>query len=300
VELRELRAFVAVVEEGGMSAASRRLHLSQSALSQTIGNLEHGLGVQLLVRSSAGVRPTAAGAALLGEARGVLARHAAAIRAMAHYTSPDGRVLRVGIPSELPPTLLPGTLERFAAECPDTRVVTSYLSSAAQITALRADDLDAGLVRERPRGSEFDAVLVARERLGVLISSEVAADRACDNGIALDALDGMEWIGFSRAQAPAWFDELTAIFGTHGIDVGGWSHGDQDLIPAVKLMGVGAGTSRAFALAPPNWPHPVPAGICWVPLSGHPLVRRTWAVWSADSRRRELGHFVAALEMIDV
>lgn len=110
MELRELKSFVAVVEEGGMSAAARRLHISQSALSQTISGLEHELGTQLLLRSSAGVHPTAAGTVLLGEARAVLARYAQAVRTMADHTIEGSGILRLGIPSELPPTMLPGTL----------------------------------------------------------------------------------------------------------------------------------------------------------------------------------------------
>lgn len=90
MELRELRVFVAVAEEGGMSAAARRLHVSQSALSQTVTALERQLGVKLLVRSSSGVRTTEAGAVLLSEARAVLARHDQAVRTMAALTAQGG------------------------------------------------------------------------------------------------------------------------------------------------------------------------------------------------------------------
>ncbi|WP_415924784.1 helix-turn-helix domain-containing protein [Streptomyces sp. AK08-01B] len=62
-----MRAFVAVVEEGGLSAAARRLHISQPALSHTVSGLEREFGVQLLVRSSTGVRPTDAGLTLLAK-----------------------------------------------------------------------------------------------------------------------------------------------------------------------------------------------------------------------------------------
>ncbi|WP_329179186.1 LysR family transcriptional regulator [Streptomyces sp. NBC_01477] len=61
MELCELRAFVVVVEEGGLSAAARRLRVSQSALSQTIGGLERRIGVKLLVRASTGVTTTDVG-----------------------------------------------------------------------------------------------------------------------------------------------------------------------------------------------------------------------------------------------
>ena len=300
MELRELKGYVAVVEEGGMSAAARRLHVSQSALSQTINSLEREVGVKLLVRCSGGVRPTAAGMTLLGEARAVLARYAQAVRTMADYTTEGSGVIRLGIPMELPPSVLPGTLSRFAADSPNARIVPTHLSTVAQFAALRSDDLDVGLVRERPAGSELDAMLVVRESLGILIASDRAAELSGPDGISLEALRGMDWVGFPRTHSPAWYDELTAIFRAHAIDVGPSSRDDPELIPAVKLMGVGASAGHAFALAPPNWPHPIPKGISWAPLAGHPLIRRTWVVWPADSRRRDVGHLVAAFEVIDI
>ena len=283
-----------------MSAAARRLHVSQSALSQTISSLEREVGVKLLVRSSAGVRPTAAGMTLLGEARALLARYAQTERTMADHTTNGSGVIRLGIPFELPPSVLPGTLSRFAADCPDARIVPRHMATAAQFAALHSDDLDVGLVRERPAGSEFDAILVVRESLGILIASDRAAEVSGPDGISLEALRGMDWVGFPRTHSPAWYDELTAIFCTHGIAFGPSSQDDQELIPAVKLMGVGASAGRAFALAPPDWPHPIPAGISWAPLVGHPLIRRTWAVWPANTHRRDVGHLVAAFEVVDI
>ncbi|MEU8059624.1 LysR family transcriptional regulator [Microbispora bryophytorum] len=291
VELRELRVFVVVAEEGGMSAAARRLHISQPALSQTVGMLERRLGVKLLVRSSAGVRPTEAGVTLLAEARAVLARHDRALRTMAAYTSGDGGVLRVGIPLELPSDLLGPALDQLAVAHPGTRVQARHLSTAAQLAALQAGELDVGLLRERPAGHEFDAMLVAREKLGVLLAAEQAAELRGPGGIRLDALAGLEWVGFPRTGSPAWFDELTAILRSHGLDLGPAAPEGQELIAEVKLAAVSAG--RAFALAPPRWPQPLPPAVAWSALAGHPLIRRTWAVWPATARRRDLADFVA-------
>lgn len=294
MELRELRAFVAVVEEGGLSAAARRLHVSQPALSQTVSGLERQLGVKLLVRGSAGVRATEAGTALLGEARAVLARHDQALRAMAQYTGPGGGALWIGIPLELPSGLLEPALAELAGAHPDTRVQARHLSTAEQLAALQSGELDVGFLRERPSGPEFDALLVVRERLGVLLAAEQAAELAGPDGIALDALVGLQWVGFPRSGSPAWYDELTAILRGHGLDLGPEAPQGQALIAEVKLAAVASG--RAFALAPPGWQQPLPARVTWSPLVGHPLVRRTWAVWPADSHRRDLGRFIAALD----
>ena len=294
MELRELAAFVAVVEEGGLSAAARRLHVSQPALSQTISGLERELRMKLLKRSRTGTRPTEAGITLVGEARAVLARYEQALRVMARYTGEGEGILRLGIPLEFPAVVLSPAMAELVEACPDTKVQARHLSSAQQLAALRAGELDVGLLRERPSGEQFDAMLVTREELGVLLSADQAAELAGPDGVALDALGGLEWLSFPRLDSPAWYDELTAVLRSHGLDPGPDAPENQQLIAEVKLAAVSAG--RAFALAPPNWSQPIPDGVSWAPLAGRPLVRRTWAVWAADSRRRDLGRLLAALD----
>src|SRR5881397_4233053 len=70
MELRHLRYFVAVAEEGSLTvAAKRRLHTAQPSLSRQIRDLEHEAGVQLLVRGAHGVELTDSGRAFLDHAR---------------------------------------------------------------------------------------------------------------------------------------------------------------------------------------------------------------------------------------
>jgi DNA-binding transcriptional LysR family regulator len=282
MELREMRAFVAVVEEGGLSAAARRLHLSQPALSQTINTLERELGVRLLVRTSTGAQPTEAGMTLLAEARAVLARYDQALSAVSRHGTAEASVLRIGIPLELPTDLLAQPLSEVATAYPATRVGARHLSTSEQFAALRAGELDIGLVREHPAGQDLDAMLVTEERLGVLLAAEQA-----------ERLAGLDWVGFDRSESPAWYDEITAILRSHGIDLGAPAPAGQELIADVKLAAVIA--DKAFAFAPPDWPQPIPAAVTWSPLAGHPLIRRTWAVWPASSRRRDVGLLVSAL-----
>jgi DNA-binding transcriptional LysR family regulator len=92
--LAALRSLVAAVEEGSLSAAARRLGITQPAVSQQIAALEQGYGVELVIRGRNGIRPTEAGVLTVAHAGDVLARLArlgdelAALQA-----SSDGRLV---------------------------------------------------------------------------------------------------------------------------------------------------------------------------------------------------------------
>jgi DNA-binding transcriptional LysR family regulator len=295
MELREMRVFVAIAETGGLSSAARRLHLSQPAVSHTVHAIERELGVQLLVRTSTGVQLTEIGSTLLTEARAVLGRYEQAITTLTGSGPPGAAELRIGVPLELPHELLAPPLASLAVEYPGTKVRPRHLSSSGQLAALRAGELDVGLLRERPIGPDLDAVGVNRENLGVLVSDDVAEQLNGPDGIPLESLAGLDWVGFPRSGSPAWFDQLTAILRGHGIDVGPGVPDNQLLLPELKMVTVATGA--AFAFAPPDWPPPLPSGITWCRLVGNPVVRRTWAVWPAGSRRRDLGHFIASIQI---
>ena len=82
MELRHLKYFIAVAEEGNLTlAAERRLHTAQPSLSRQIRDLEYELGVPLLKRSARGVKLTKGGEIFLDLARLVLAQVVAAVRA---------------------------------------------------------------------------------------------------------------------------------------------------------------------------------------------------------------------------
>src|SRR5258705_3982582 len=82
MELRHLRYFVAVAEEGSLTvAAERRLHTSQPSLSRQIRDLEDEVGAQLLIRGARGIELTTAGRVFLDHARLALAQVEAAANA---------------------------------------------------------------------------------------------------------------------------------------------------------------------------------------------------------------------------
>src|SRR5882672_5751128 len=97
MELRLLRYFVAVVEEGSLTtAAEQRLHTSQPSLSRQIRDLEHEVGTELLTRSIRGVELTAAGKAFLDHARLALMQVDAAVEAARKEARPTKKTFAIG------------------------------------------------------------------------------------------------------------------------------------------------------------------------------------------------------------
>ena len=96
VDLRHLRAFVVVVEEGSISRAAPRLFITQPALSRQIQQLEEEVGQPVLARGPHGVEPTPVGVELLEKARAAIEATEAALR-VGDGERPHGR-LTLGLP----------------------------------------------------------------------------------------------------------------------------------------------------------------------------------------------------------
>src|SRR3981189_25743 len=98
MELRHLRYFIAVAEEGSLTlAAEKRLHTAQPSLSRQIRDLEYEVGVQLLSRSVHGIELTAAGRAFLDHARLALTQAEAAKEAARRVAQPAKPTLALGV-----------------------------------------------------------------------------------------------------------------------------------------------------------------------------------------------------------
>jgi DNA-binding transcriptional LysR family regulator len=127
VELRHLRAFVAVAEELNFTRAAARLHLAQQALSSQVRQLEDLVGARLLARTTRKVELTTAGRALLERAPALLEGVEAALDAAAQAGRGETGELRVGLLATAPLALTPRLLRAFAERRPGVAVsVRSY------------------------------------------------------------------------------------------------------------------------------------------------------------------------------
>ncbi|RCV48435.1 LysR family transcriptional regulator [Marinitenerispora sediminis] len=208
LDLRQLEYFVAVAEESSITRAARRLRMAQPALSQAITRLERRLGARLFDRGGREVRPTAAGFALLPEARFLLAR----ARELADALPASGGLpplpLRVGCAASAVSGLLPRVLPDFLHRRPDVRPVVREMGQHAQLTALRRGEIDVGICRLR-RGEDGIVLRPLRdERLYCALPAEHPL--AAAGSVALETFAGQDLVGFPRDMAPVAYDAIVS------------------------------------------------------------------------------------------
>lgn len=146
VTLRQLEYFVAAAELGSMTAAAERVHLSQSAVSTALADLERALGVQLLIRHARGLALTPAGERVLAEARRLMG----AVEDLQTSARELGEALEgslsVGCYSTLAPIVLPRVIADFTDDHPKVDLTVMEGSHSYLHEQLRAGTCEVALM----------------------------------------------------------------------------------------------------------------------------------------------------------
>jgi LysR family transcriptional regulator, hca operon transcriptional activator len=173
MELRHLRYFVAVAEEGSVTlAAERRLHTAQPSLSRQIRDLELEVGARLMTRSSRGIELTAAGRAFLDHARLALSQVEAAASAARRAAHPEQKTLALGFLSGCEPEWLPAVLHILREELPKIEVTISSQHSPQLAAGLAGGKLDAAFMRPEKRYPALVYRVLITEPLIVILASD--------------------------------------------------------------------------------------------------------------------------------
>src|SRR6185503_3095284 len=182
MELRHLRYFIAVAEEGSLTlAAEKRLHTAQPSLSRQIRDLEYEVGVQLMIRSVHGIELTAAGRAFLDHARLALTQAEAAAEAARRAAHPVKPTFAIGFQIGQEVDWLPRSTSLLRDELPNIEIRVSSDHSTMLADNLERGKLDVAFLRRQPN-SDLEYKLVAEEPLVVILPSDhpLAARKAID------------------------------------------------------------------------------------------------------------------------
>jgi DNA-binding transcriptional LysR family regulator len=237
MELRHLRYFVAVAEEGNISRAAQRLHLTQPALSRQIKALEDEIGLCLLERKANSVQLTEPGQTLLREGREVLARADLALERVQASAAPTH--LRVGYAPSLTFGLLPVAIERFTQIHPRVRVELWDLSSTQLLEGLAKGTLDliVTAIPDNAKGVTWTQLQQHQIRLAVNKNHPLAKEKV----ITPAQLHNQRLLLFCQNEYPEYWQRTHQWFRSEGIDakVAGQYDGITSLIAAVEA-GLGA------------------------------------------------------------
>jgi DNA-binding transcriptional LysR family regulator len=205
LEFRQLRYFVAVAEEGNLTAAARRLHVSQPPITRQIRQLEEELRVELLVRSSKGVQLTEAGQLFFVEAKRLLnISHAAVEKSRAAQAGDIGR-LDIGYFGSTIYTVVPQLVRNFLKARPNITVRIQRAGKDEQVARLRDGQLGIGFARYYSVEQDIQTIRVGEERLYIAERFDLGLPGAADS---IEKVGGRSLIVFPQQGRPGFADEV--------------------------------------------------------------------------------------------
>ena len=294
MELRQLRHFVAVAEELHFGRAARRLRMAQPPLSQSIMRLEESLGAKLFQRSSREVQLTAAGTALLAQAREIVQRADEAERAVKLSASTERTIVRVGfVPLSTSRALLQAVRE-FRRRRPHIEVELHELASATQLRRLRRGALDIALTVV---GSDLSGLASALlTRFGPVIATPERWPLAKQRVAHVSDIKGLPFMLFPQQLEAPYFAELFSVCRRSGFTPTFTQRVSQPYT-MLSLVAMELG----IAIVPASARHPAVAGVAFVPLAGLPHSFDTQVViaWPQRKVPAHIAEFVALIRSLD-
>ncbi len=249
MDLRHLKHFLAVGDAGSITAAAKKLRLTQPALSRQIKALEEELDTALLDRGAHSIHLTPAGEVLMAEARKLVKFSDTMVEKV--KATATGEPLRVGYAPSLAGEFLSVAIERFTQFHPRVRVSLYDWSSAEMRAGLQAGKLD--LIVAAPctgihepirwitlRDYGWQVVMPANHPLGKL------------KRVAAKDLDGQRMLLYDREHYPDYWDRVTGFFREHQLQakIAGEFDGISSLTAALEgnlgiaLLSTGSGIER--------------------------------------------------------
>jgi LysR family hca operon transcriptional activator len=292
MELRHLRYFVAVAEEGSLTvAAEKRLHTAQPSLSRQLRDLEQEVGAQLFTRGARGVELTPAGRAFLDHARLALGQAAEAVQAARRAARPAKASFAVGFLTGQEVDWLPHVTRILRFDLPNIDFKVSSLYSPDLADALQSGEVDLGFLRIEPR-PDVTYRVIAREPLVAILPSDHRL--AAKPEIEPRDLEGEVFVGFSDVPHVL-RDVVDAYLGQSGVDVTP-SHHIDNFAMGISLVA----STRGVALLPAYVEPLLPWSVVSRKLSGEPPTIDLAIGYRADNPSPVLRTFLGGVDQLIV
>jgi len=296
IDLRLLRYFVAVAEEGHLTRAAARLGIQQPPLSQQIRVLEQELDVVLFTRLPRGMALTEAGKVLLDEARGIFDRLDSAISGVRGVARGELGRLAVGFTesASLHP-FVPRVLRAFRADAPEVRFVVEENNTPDLVQAIHDQRLDAAFIRSpvsNVEGLSIETVLT-EDMILALPAAHPLAQRG-DQCISLSALVAEDFILIHRPNGPGFYDAIIAACLNTGFSPRVIQETHKNL-STLSLVAAGMGVS----IIPASMRHVEMEGVAYRWIAGAPALQAPLHLaWRTSNTSGALRRLIALARML--
>lgn len=210
MELRHLRYFAAVVKWKGYREASRRLHIAQPAISQTVRDLEEELGLKLFSRAKRVAQLTPEGKLFYGEALRTLAQAEAAINTAKRAAKGEMGQLAIGFLGSATYAFLPELVRKYKAQFPGVKLALQELTPLQQEIAFDKGEIDIGFTRtlSTEQSQTFSSRCLYRDPMMAVLpySRRIETKRLRLTDLASDS-----FVLFHREGSPSLFDTITGM-----------------------------------------------------------------------------------------
>jgi DNA-binding transcriptional LysR family regulator len=294
MEIRHLRYFVAVGEEGHYGRAAERLGIAQPALSRQIQDLERELGFTHFDRLPRGVKLSAAGKLFLSDARRILQEVQGAKLRAERVARGKAGTLRVGFVEALSwHGVVPSSFRRFRRREPDAQLELHPMLSNLQIEAVRSGKLDAGFIfsLEAPDG-DVAQLLVAQYKVMLAAPQGHAVTRF--KRLRLCDLRDAPFIWLHRWVNPVYYDRIMHVCLRGGLQAPRVVQHVVDHATMLSLVSCRLGV--AFVSETTRWQ--CPRGVTLLPVVDLDFPVPFYLIWRMDTRSALLQNFVAQVEAV--
>jgi len=210
MELRHLRYFTAVVQWKSYREASRRIHVAQPAISQTVSDLENELGLKLLSRAKRVTQLTSEGEVFYAEAVRTLAQAELAVETARRVARGHIGRLSIGFIGSATSAFLPGLVRKFKGSYPGVKLTLHELSPVQQDAAFEKGEIDIGFTRTltAERSRTFSSRVLFRDPLLAMLPR---SRRVKGKRVRIADLASESFVLFHREAHPALFDTVLTV-----------------------------------------------------------------------------------------
>lgn len=290
-DLRQLRAFVAVVEEGSFTLAARRIFVTQSAVSHSLRTLEEQLSCRLLDRTGKKVAVTPEGELLLRRCKRVIFELEQATRDLDGLRRWGQTRIRIGAPHSLCHFLIPSVLREFRDCFPRCEPVIEAGDTTFLLDRLASAELDL-VVGLKPRGKGDDGYRpMFKDRLAFVVSP--FHPWALDSSAVLSTINDQQFIIYAKAtETHRLIEEWLEQNG--GREKKPLVLGDMQAIKEMAKLGIGVGIVAPWVAA-----REIADGSLKVVNIDEPGIEREWGGFHSAKREPSLVEeaFIGLCEM---